>query len=96
VFFVLPMKARWFIWFPILIGFVAYLGSKDLGGFLGICGGTGITVLVLSPSKVRRALRSRWLEWRRASVERKVDRLARRRGLRVVRRDDGPKGPTIN
>jgi len=96
LFFVLPMKARWFLWFSILIGFVAYLGSKDLAGFAGICAGTGITVLVLSPSRLQRAWRRRWLERRRTRLERRVDRLAKRRGLRVVRPDDRPKGPTIN
>ncbi len=96
LFFVLPMKARWFLWFSVLVGFVAYLGSKDLAGFAGICAGTGISKVALSPSRVQRTLRGRWLKWRRARLARKVDRLARRRGLRVVRRDDKPKGPTVN
>lgn len=95
-FFVLPLRARWFLWLGILIGFVAYLGTKDLAGFFGICAATGISVLVLSRRGTRSRLRSRWLEWRRERLTRKVDRLARKRGLYVVDRDDGPGGPTIN
>lgn len=93
-FFVLPLRARWFLWLGILIGFVAYLGTKDIAGFAGICAATGITVLVLRRRGAGR-LRTRWLEWRRARLTRKVHRLARRRGLRVVDRGDGP-GETIN
>jgi hypothetical protein len=95
-FFVLPLRARWFLWLGILIGFVAYLGTKDLAGFAGICSATGISVLVLSRRGTRSRLRTRWLEWRRKRLTRKVDRLARKRGLRVVDRDEEPGGPTIN
>lgn len=95
-FFVLPVRARWFLWLGILIGFVAYLGTKDLAGFAGICAATGISVLVLSRPHSRNRLRRWWLEWRRRRLTRRVDRLAKRRGLRVVDRDDEPGGPTIN
>ena len=95
-FFVLPVRARWFLWLGILIGFVAYLGTKDLAGFAGICAATGISVLVLSRPHSRNRLRRWWLEWRRRRLTHKVDRLAKRRGLRVVDRDDEPGGPTIN
>jgi hypothetical protein len=96
LFFVLPIRARWFLWLEIVIAFVAYLGSKDLAGFAGICAGTGITVLVLSRPRTKSRLRTLWLEWRRARLGHKIDRLAKRRGLRVVDRDDTPGGPTIN
>ncbi len=88
LFFVLPIRARWCLWLGILLGFVAYLGSKDLAGFAGICAGTAITALALSPAAPGRRLRTLWLEWRRRRISRKLDRIARRRGLRVVRRDD--------
>ncbi len=94
LFFVLPLKARWCLWLGILLGFVAYLGTKDLAGFAGICAGTAITVGVLSPSARRPRLRTAWLEWRRRRIGRKLDRLARRRGMHVVRRDDDDR--TIN
>jgi hypothetical protein len=96
LFFVLPFRARWFLWLEIVIAFVAYLGSKDLAGFAGICAATGITVLALSRTPAKGRLRTLWLQWRRARITRKVDRLAKRRGLHVVDRDDRPGGPTIN
>lgn len=84
LFFVLPIKAAWFIWIQIAIGFVAFLGSKDLAGFTGICAGTAAAVLGLAPGGpgrgVRRAwltLQQRWLAWRLRAA-------GRRRGLRVV------------
>ncbi len=95
LFFVLPIRARVFLWVSILIGFVAYLGNKDLAGFAGICAATGLTVLGVSPSRLTGPIRRRWLGWRRSRLERKVDRVAKRRGMRIVPRD-GPKGPTIN
>jgi hypothetical protein len=95
-FFVLPLRARWFVWLGILIGFVAYLGTKDLAGFTGICGATAISVLALSGRIARGRMRTRWLEWRRSRLTRKLDRLARKRGLRVVDRDERGGGPTIH
>jgi hypothetical protein len=93
-FFVLPVRAGWFLWLGIVIGFVAYLGTKDIAGFLGICAATGISVLALRHRRGGR-LRTRWLQWRRSRLTRKVNRLARKRGLRVVDRDDGT-DETIN
>ena len=96
LFFVLPVRARWCVWLGVVVAFVAYLGSKDLAGFAGICAATGVTVVALKRRSKGDRLRIRWLEWRRRRLSRKLDRLARRRGLRVIRRDDGPDGPTIN
>jgi hypothetical protein len=96
LFFVLPLKARWCLWLGVLLAFVAYLGSKDLAGFAGICAGTGTTAVVLSRRSSSHGLRRRWLDWRRRRITRKLDRLAKRRGLRVIRRDDETGGPTIH
>ena len=96
LFFVIPLRARWCLWLGVLIAFVAYLGSKDLAGFAGICAATGTAALALSRGATRSGLRVRWLEWRRRRLSRKLDRLTKRRGLRVVRRDDDPRGPTIH
>lgn len=96
LFFVLPVRARWCVWLGILVAFVAYLGSKDLAGFAGICAATGIAVVVTSRRPVGGGFRKRWLEWRRRRLSVKLDRLAKKRGLRVIRRDDGPGGPVVN
>lgn len=97
LFFVLPVKARWFLWLGILLAFVAFLGSKDIGGFAGICAGTAITYTMLAPGGPLRRLRTWRLQWQRTRLERKVDRLRRRRNFRVIRPPDpGDPPPTIN
>jgi membrane associated rhomboid family serine protease len=92
LFFVLPIKAAWFIWIQIAIGFVAFLGSKDLAGFAGICAGTAAAVFGLAPGgpwrglrRTSLTLRQRWLEWR-------LRTLSRRRRFRVVDDDRWPGG----
>lgn len=95
-FFVLPVRAGWFLWLELVIAFVAYLGTKDLAGLAGIFAAVGITVWAVPRRGRGGAMRSRWLEWRRSRLARKVDRLAQRRGMRIVDRDDEPGGPTIN
>ncbi len=95
-FFVLPVRAGWFIWLELAIAFVAYLGTKDLAGFAGICAAVGITVWRAPRRGGGGALRRRWLEWRASRLSRKVDRLAQKRGMRIVDRDEKPGGPTIN
>jgi hypothetical protein len=82
--FVLPLRARWFLWLEIAVGFVAYLATKDLAGFAGICAATAITYVALTPGGPRRFLRNgrlrlkqRWLAWRLAREQ-------RRRKLRVL------------
>ena len=90
LFFVLPVKAKLMVWLGPLLGFVAYLATKDLAGFGGICAATLIAVAMTSPRGPRRA----WLAWRQRSLQRRVDRLARKRRLRLVKDDDGP--PTVN
>ena len=81
LFFVLPMPARWFLWLEIGLAFVAYLASKDLAGFVGICAAVGVTVLTLPGSPARLRLRRRYLSWRARRIERRLARLARRRGI---------------
>lgn len=101
LFFVLPLRARWFLWLGILFGFMGFLGSKDLAGFVGICVATGITYWELMRRRRRGGgmrgggLRGWWDGLQRSRFERKVDRVAKRRGLRVVRGDD-EEPPTIH
>ena len=92
LFFVLPIQARWFIALEILFAFMGFLGSRDLAGFLGICGAVGAVVVVLGGrgmrlDTLRLALRERYLRLRLAWLK-------RRRGLGIVRdeprSDDDP------
>jgi membrane associated rhomboid family serine protease len=86
LFFVLPVRARWFLWLEILFAFVAFLGSgdprfgvpKDLAGFVGICAAVAATYLLLSPGgpqrtlhNLRKRLEVRWIQWRLKQLRRK-------------------------
>jgi hypothetical protein len=79
LFFVLPVRARWFLWIEVLFAFVAFLGSggarvgvaKDLAGFIAICTAVGLTYMLLSPGgpmrtlrTLRKRLEAMWIEWR--------------------------------
>lgn len=90
LFFVLPVRASLLVWLGPLFGFVAYLATKDLAGFAGICAATGLAVVMTSPRGPRRA----WLAWRERLFRRRVDRAARKRRLRLVKDDDTT--PTIH
>lgn len=91
LFFVLPVKAKLFVWLGPLLGFVAFLATKDLAGLVGICAATGLAAATTSPRGVRRA----WLAWRGRRFQRRVDRLARKRNFRLVKPGDNDK-PTIH
>ncbi len=96
LFFVVPLPARWLVWIEVALAFVGFLAVKDLAGFAGICAAVAATVLTVPGSTARLHLRRRYLSWRARRIERRLARLAKRRGLRVVRRDDDDRGPTIN
>ena len=84
LFFVLPVRARWFLWLEVLFAFMAFLGSKDLAGFAGICAGVGGVWLWLQPRGPRRAFRDLWLRSQRWWMERRMKQLRRKRGFSVV------------
>jgi membrane associated rhomboid family serine protease len=95
LFFVLPVRAGWLLWLTILFGFVGFLATRDLAGFVGLVAATAATWAQLVPGGPGRGVRRRWLELRQRWLRIRLDRLRRRRGLRVVRDDDGP-GQTIH
>ena len=85
LFFVLPVKARWFLWLEILAAFVfGLLPYKDLAGFLGVCAAVLLTFASLQPRGPGRTLH----EWRkrleRWILERRLARLRRRRHFDVI------------
>lgn len=87
--FVLPIRARWFIWIEILFAFIAFLGTRDLPGFLGLCAAIGITWTVIRHGGPGRGLRRGWLRFRQRRLEAQLERERRKRGFRVVRGGDG-------
>ncbi|MEW6337806.1 MAG: hypothetical protein AB1625_10470 [Acidobacteriota bacterium] len=88
LFFVLPLRAGWFVWLGILFGFVGFLSTRDLAGFAGICAATAATVTAASRRSPLDRLSSWWARWRTERADRRFKRLAKKRGLRVVRDDD--------
>ncbi len=86
--FVLPIRARWFLGLEILFAFMAFLTTKDLAGFLGICAAVGITYSTLAPGGLRRVLRQWRLRIERMILEARLRRQRRRRGIRIVDDDD--------
>jgi hypothetical protein len=87
--FVLPIRARWFIWIEILFAFIAFLGTRDLPGFLGLCTAIGITWTVIRHGGPGRGLRRGWLRLRQRLLEAQLEKERRKRGFRVVRGGDG-------
>ncbi len=88
LFFVLPVKAAYFLWIELAFAFIAFLGTKDLAGFLGICTAIGLTVGLLRPGGIRRALREPRLRFERWWIERKLGRMRRKSRLHLIRPDD--------
>ncbi|MEE4270385.1 MAG: hypothetical protein V2I67_01840 [Thermoanaerobaculales bacterium] len=94
LFFVLPVKARWFLWLEILFAFVFFfLPFKDIAGFVGTCVAVFLTYASLQPGGPRRVLRM----WRKRLEEKvlraRLDRMRRRRGFDVI---DGDKDEFIH
>lgn len=89
LFFVLPIRAAWFLWIEILFAFLGFLSTKDFAGFLGIVTAVAVTFLSLSRGGARGSLRQGRLKMERWWAERRLARLRRKRGLRVV---DGERG----
>ena len=104
LFFVLPIKAKWFIWLEIALGFIGFLGSKDFPGFVGICGAVGISTMLLGPGGLRASSREARLRMERWWIQRKLGRMRKKSQLKIVkdeerghRQADGTdKGPWIN
>ena len=101
LFFVLPIKARWFIWIEIAFAWVGFLRYGDLAGFLGICTAIGAVFALLRPGRTRGLMREMRLRYERWTVKQKLNRGRRR--FRVVPGGKKPKdddrvrrGPWVN
>ncbi len=83
LFFVLPVKARWFLWIEVAVAFIAFLSTRDLPGLAGVSAAIALTFVAVSGPGGRRQswlrLERLWLQWRM--------RTRRRSRLRIVDRD---------
>ncbi len=90
LFFVLPIRARWFLGLEILFAFLGYLGTKDLAGFLGICAAVGWTWVGLRYGGSARHWREAWLRLQSGWIRLRLAWMRRRRGIRLVEPEEGP------
>lgn len=98
LFFVLPLKARWFLGLEILFAFMGFLTTKDFAGFLGICAAVALVFQSLT-GRLFKIAREWRLRLERKILEARLRRMRERRGLRIVKpppEDDEPRGPWVN
>lgn len=74
-FFVLPMQARWFLGLEVLLAFIAFLATKDFGGFVGITTAVVVTYFLVSGRGFGRWLRETRLRLERRVLEAKLKRM---------------------
>ena len=91
LFFVLPVRAGAFVWISVLIAFVGFLATKDLGGLAGLWTATAVGFWRAQPGGGQPTLRRVRLRAKEALLRWRLDRLRRRSRLRVV---DGNRGGT--
>lgn len=88
LFFILPVRARSFLWLEILIAFLAFLPTGDFAGFIGICTAVGVTYASLTGG-VKKTLREWRLRLEKLFIETRLRILRRRRKIRLVKPDEG-------
>lgn len=94
LFFVLPVKARWFLWLEILFAFVfGLLPTKDFAGFLGVCTAVFLTYSSLMPGGPRLVLHNWGKRMEQLVIQQRLRRLRRRRPFEVI---DGDKDQWIH
>ena len=94
LFFVLPIKARWFLWLEILFAFVfGLLPYKDLAGFLGVCVAVFLTYSLLMPGGPRKVTHDWRKRLERRIIEQRLARMRRKRHFDVI---DGDKDEYIH
>ncbi len=95
LFFVLPIRAWWFLWLEIVFAFVFYfLPYKDLGGFAGTCVAVFLTYSSLMPGGPGRVLRMWWKRLQEKIIRARLDRMRRQRRFDII--DGGNKDEYIH
>ncbi len=93
LFFVLPVKARWFLWLEILFAFIGFLESKDFAGFCGVCSAVFLTYSGLTRGGAGGILSDWRKRGRKFILEQRLGRLKRKRKFDVI---DGDKDDWIH
>jgi hypothetical protein len=96
--FILPIPAYWLFVIEILGGFMAFLRTRDLPGFLGLCAAVGLSYLYVRSSgsilRGKKTLREMRLRLERWWIQKKLDRARRKRGFKVIP-GSGERGPNV-
>jgi len=88
LFFILPIRASWFLLLEILFAFMGFLNTHDFPGFVGICTAVALSWLMLQPGGPAMGLRNLRLRIRRMVMEARLKRLRKKKNLRVIDKDD--------
>jgi hypothetical protein len=85
--FVLPIRARWFLWLEILFAFLGFLATGDFAGFVAITFAVALVFGSLSPGGLRRAYLQARLKANQWYLRYRLERNRQKRNLRVIRGD---------
>lgn len=96
LFFILPVQARWFLWLSPLFGFMGFLASRDLAGFVGICVAVALTYVSLTTGGFLRFFRQTRLRFAGAVKEAQLRRLRRKRDFKIVKGEEPRQGPWVH
>lgn len=98
LFFILPIKAKWFLPLEILFAFMGFLGTRDFAGFVGLSVAVGLTYSLITPGGARRVSRNAWLRLQQLWIRARLGSLGRRRGPRRVGGEDDKvrRGPWVH
>jgi hypothetical protein len=92
---VIPIEARWYLALEVLFAFIAFLQTHDFAGFVGVLTAMGIAFLyIVRGGRVVKGGKGGFREMRlrteRWWIQRKLDRMKKKRGFRVIPGDRGP------
>jgi hypothetical protein len=91
---IIPVRARWFLPIEVLVTFILFLRTHDLPGFLGVCTAIAVTWSTLAMGGLRGAGRESWLRAQGWWMRRRLGRLRRKSGFRVV--EDNRRDPWLH
>ena len=96
LFFVLPIRASWFLGLEILFAFLAFLSTRDLAGMLGIWAAVGFTFFSLRGRLSGGGLRELWLKAQERWFKFRLQQVKRRRGWEVLPGGKDDKDPWLH
>lgn len=84
LFFVLPVRAAWFIGLELIFAFLGFLSTRDLAGMLGVWAAVGYTVFALRGGFRPGGLRELWLRLQERWFRLRLKQMKAKRGLEVL------------